>query len=464
MEKQKKINIAIKFAEIDNTPYAGEERGWVSSFVSLLEQTLTFYYRQPPAIHLLKATDLIDDNDFNVHDAIIYIISPAFIFSSNINKDISLIEKALFFDSAFINARIYKVLKGPVNTEELPDTISMGRFYHFYQSGSLTGSQYETLYEGNRATPAHAKYWQSLTSLVFDVLKQFGHEKNERFCPSAGHTVYLGNSGMGQLWNRNRLYEELNARGFNILPDHNASIEVKHLKEPVKFYLKKCSLAIYFPEEFLPLNEQGLQELTDLSHIRRLIWFDPEAEKDLEKKKQCDELKLQLKNLEHVEAISAGLEELKETIFAAVDQAKIPEEEKGGAAQPSLYLICSDHFGEAVKAQLILLLEKMNVRLLLPGDETGNEKRAQHYQYLKQADCSLICYAGKSPEWVRANINEVKKAAGLHAGKRKPIRLGIVTAGEALKQEAAGYAPGIPLMTALSPTLAEELNDYVYGK
>lgn len=464
MKKHKKINIAIKFAEIDNMPYAGEDKGWVSGFISMLEQTLAFYYQQPPAFHLIKATEPISEKDFNAHDALIYILSPAFIFSSNINTDISLIEKACFFDTEYINARIFKVLKGPVNAEELPDTISMGRFYHFYQAGSLADSQYETLFYRDGSPLAHAKYWDSLTSLVFDLLKQFGHEKHERFIPSNDQTVFLGNGGIDQLWNRTRLLGELNARGFRILPDHDHSIEVKHLIEPVKFYLKKSDLAIYFPEELLPLDEQRLQELSDLDELKRLIWFDPESEKDLEKKKQYDELRLQLKNLNHVEVISSGLEELKEIIFSALDRSEIEEEEKGMPAQPALYLICSDHFEEEMKKQLMMLLEKLNVRLLMPGQETGNEKRARHYEYLKQADYSLICYDGGNPEWVRANINEVKKAAGLHAGKRGPVKLGVITATEAIGGELAAYSGGIPLMAALSPTLAEDLNDYVNGK
>lgn len=463
MGKYKKANIAIKFAEIDNTPYAGEEKGWVSAFVSMLEQTLAFYFQQPPAFHLITATEAIGESEFNANDVIIYIISPAFVFSSNVHKDISVIEKACFFDTEYINTKIFKVLKGPVPASELPDTISMGRFYHFYQAGSLADSQYETLYGRDSSPLSNAKYWDVLTSLVFDLLKHLGHEKHHSFLPSNGQTIFLGHSEMEQLWNRTRLLGELNARGFRILPDHDHSIEVKHLKEPVKFYLKKSDLAIYFPEEFLPLDEKHLQELSELRGLKRLIWFDPEAEKDLEKKKQYDELKLQLKNLDHVEAISAGLEELKEIIFAAVGRNEIREEENG-EGQPALYLICSDFFSEDMKAQLILLLGKLNIKLLLTGHETGNEKRAKHYQYLKKADYSLICYDGKSPEWVRANINEVKKAAGLQVGKKRPVRLGIITAAEAISREVAAYAPGIPLMAAPSPTLAQDLNEYVYGK
>lgn len=462
MVEGKNILITIKFAEIDNKAYSLEQDGWVSAFVKLLKQTLGFYFPQPISFNLIKETQLISEQDFNKQDAIIYVLSPAFMLSSNIEADISLIEKASFFDTELINAKIHKVLKGPVKAGELPVTISMGRFYHFYQSGSSTDHLYDTLFEWDNSPHIRSKYWDSLTNLLLDLLRHFGHGKYNRFVPPSDQTVFLGDGGLEQLWTRIGLLGELNARGLNILPDHDHSIEVKHLKEPVMFYLRKSNLAIHFPEEFLPLHENSLRQLTELPELKQFIWFDPEAEKDLEKKKQYDELKQKLKNLDHVEAISSGMEELKEIIFSLASNQEKPDKRNSTDTKATLYLICSHYFEEEMKRQLISLLEGLNIKLLMSGTETGNEKRSRHYQYLKQADFSLICYNGKSPEWVRANINEVRKAAGLHAGtKNKQVRLAIITGTAAVAEEMLEFADTFPLIDAASPSFAEELNNYV---
>lgn len=468
VDRSGQINIAVKFAEIDNQPYTDGDSGWVSELVVILEQSLTFYFQRPLNIILKKETELISEQDFEQLDSIIYIMSPAFQMSSNITAEISAIEKALLFNTDYLNFKIHKVLKGPVEVKELPATISMGTFHYFYKTGNEAGSTYETLFVGDNAAGARSKYWESFTNLLFDLLKNLKHPKAGHFTPEGVQTIFLGPGDVGQLWSRTNLFGELISRGVKVLPDHDYSIEVRHLNEPVKYYLKKSNFAICFPEDYIPPDKHKLKELEDLTWLKRYIWFDPEAEKEPEKKKQYDELKQKLKNLDHVEAISSGLEELKEIIFAASqikqEQKEVQEAEDDVRPRPVVYLIVSDQFPKERKEEIIHYLNELNVRMLLSGNEKVQDKRAIHYQNLQNAACCLICYDGNNPEWLRANINEVRKSAAYHADSTHRVTIGIMTGVSEIPAEVKEYGTSYSLISALSPSPGEDLKEFIYGR
>lgn len=460
----KEIKILLKFAEIDNKPYDEEHEGWVDCLANNLRQSLAFYFDQPMAIHFKNETTPISEKEFESFDAIFYILSPAFLFSSNLEADITLAGKIFTFNTEFINTKIYKLLKGPVNVSDLPMIISMGSFHYFYQTGSSEESAYETLFDWDNAPLVRSKYWESFTNLLFELLKNLKHSKHKRLVPESEQTVFLGTGAIEQLWNRTNLLGELNSRGLKILPDHDYSIEVKYLNDPTKFYLEKSDFAVHFPEEFLPLDKNKLQQLADLSQLKRFIWFDPEAEKELEKKKQYDELKQKLKNLDHVEAISSGLEELKEIIFTSSKRKEKQETRGESFDHPNLYLIFSDLYEEEKKEDLIRLLRNLNVNLLLSEEGNLNEKRARHYQDLKSSHFCLICYDGRNPEWLRANINEVKKSAGLHPEKVDQVKLGVISEKEAIPAELKEHEKSLTFLSAATHSFEEELIQYVNEK
>lgn len=436
MEHAHEIRLVLKYADIDNTPFSLQEEGWVSGLVHRLSETLQFYFQQPVRIITKNETELISDEEFKTTDAIIFVFSPAFMLSSNLTATMAVIEKAVSFNINYINSKIHKVLKGPIDTQNLPTTISMGRFHHFYQLNSTGDSGYETLFEWDKTASIRARYWESFSNLLFDLLKALKHPKWERFMPGSDQTVYLGSGDMEQLWNRNNLYGEFHARGIRVLPDHDHSIEVKYLNDPLKFYLEKSTLAIHFPEEFLPLSEKKLAELAAMTNLQRYIWFNPESGKNRDKQKQYEELKLKLKNLDHVEAITSGIEELKEIIFSRAKQ--VPAQESGlvGSFDNRLYLIVSENFSEETKSRILDLLAQHNITPLQLLEADTQRKRQQHYQYLKHSNYCLICYDGLNPEWLRANINEVKKAAGLNPEKSRSIRLGLLAAQDHLPKPA----------------------------
>lgn len=461
MEQDKEIKIALKFADIDNKPFSEEHEGWVSCFAKMLRQTVEFYFNRPVVLNFKTESELISEQDFEALDAIIYILSPAFLFSSNIATEISAIEKAVFFNAEYINSKIHKVLKGPVNSNDLPTTISLGTFHYFYQTASTEESTYETLFDWDHSPLVRGKYWESFTNLLFDLLKSLHHEKKDRFIPKNDYTIYLGPGDIAQLWNRTNLLGDFNSRGVKVLPDHDHSIEVKHLKGPVKFYLTKSDLAIHFPEEFLPLDKLKLQELSDLPGLKRYIWFDPESEKELEKKKQYDELKQKLKNLEHVEAISSGIEGLKEIIFATSGKTEQQEALLEEPEKACLYLIFSENISEERKSMIINSLNKHAIHLFILEKEKVHERRIKHYQYLKKSSFCLIYYDGKKPEWLLANINEVKKSVGLNIGKSQAIKLGIIAEMEEMPEEIKENANSFKFISGLPHTLEEDLNDFV---
>lgn len=461
MEQAQEINLLLKYADIDNAPFSQQEEGWVSALVQKLRETLAFYLQQPVHILTKNETALISEEEFKTSDAVIFVFSPAFMLSSNLAATMALIEKAVSFNVSYINSKIHKVLKGPIDIDSLPSTISMGRFHHFYQQNSMGDSGYETLFGGDKTASVQGRYWESFSNLLFDLLKALRYPKWERFIPSSDQTVYLGSGDLEQLWNRNNLYGELHARGIKVLPDHDHSIEVKYLNDPQKFYLEKSTLAIHFPEEFLPLSEKKLADLAAMPSLQRYIWFNPESGKNRDKQKHYEDLKLKLKNLDHVEAITSNIEELKEIVFGRAQQGLVQDSAPAGSAESRLYLIVSERFSEEIKSKILHQLSQLNITPLLLDQPDAHLKRQQHYQYLKHSNFCLICYDGLNPEWLRANINEVKKAAGLNPDKDQTIRLGLFTAQHPLP-EMAEAGDTYVILTGGEEHLQESLASFIH--
>lgn len=426
----KNINIIIKFAEIDDITFQQKGDGWIKVFTQLLKNAIALHTDQTVRIIHKSENEVIDLQEFEGADAVIYILSPAFIFSSNLKQEISNLEKELYFNIELLNTKIIKVLKGPVNEEDIPMTIALGSYYPFFKYTDSLSEEYETLISEEQNPNDRARFWDSLTDIVYDLLRLLKIPNTKDIIPEGKQSVFLSSKHKQNFWERLEIKRELKDFGIDVLPDSDYSVEVKYLDDPNAFYINKSKIAIHFPEEFIPFDADKLAKISANSEIERLIWFNPEMEMETETNRTYNELKRNLKNLDHVEAVETNIQELKIIIKEKMMKNTTTSNDtilKREKDTRYLYLI-TGHVEENKNIQRITdLIELQGVKVLFSYHiEDPSYRRKVHFEYLKEAEYCLVLFGEEPVEWLLANLKEIEKSAGF--SRNTPLlNKGIIT-------------------------------------
>ncbi|MDN4167031.1 hypothetical protein QWY31_16085 [Cytophagales bacterium LB-30] len=408
--------IIIKYTPNDNIAFTGQEEGWVDNFAQLLEAALTKFSISELDIRYKKEIEEIGLEDFTTADAVLYILSPAFIFSSNVTQEISELERLLEFDVATISKKCLKVIKAPIDENDLPMSLKVGNDYRFFHYTDEQHQGYET-FEGWNEYKENLPFWQIFTDLIFDIHGLFqGSSKVDSF-----KKVYLAPEfGSRYKEPRESLKRELKSHGLSILPDEEYAIEAAYLADVQGFYLEKAQLAIHFPEEFMPIEHQENKDKLDkFPKLKRLIWFDPEKLNDVNKAKGYSDLKINLKSFNNIEAIEAPLEELKDIIkerFGLGFKANARKDNQGNKKFSHLvYVIASGkNLGDDYQVLVNRIKELgWEVAESIHTSENASEQRRKHYDNLQQADYFILYAVNGALKWIEANAKEVKKAPGM---------------------------------------------------
>lgn len=408
--------IIIKYTPNDNIAFTDQEEGWVDNFAQLLEEALTKFSISELDIKYKKEIEEIGLDDFNQADAILYVLSPAFIFSSNVNQEISELERLLEFDVATISKKCLKVVKAPIDENDLPMSLKVGNDYRFFQYTDEQDQGYET-FEGWNEYKENLPFWQIFTDLIFDIHGLF----QENAKADSAKKVYLSPTfGSRYKEQRESLKRELKSHGLSILPDEEYAIEAAYLADVQGFYLEKAQLAIHFPEEFMPIEAQeNKAKLDKFPKLRRLIWFDPEKQNDVNKAKGYSDLKINLKSFNNIEAIESPLEELKDIIkerFGLGFKANARKDHQAIKKFDHLvYVIASGKNQSKDYQALINRIKELGweVAESIHTSDSASSHRRNHYENLQQADYFILYAVNGGEKWVDANAKEIKKAPGM---------------------------------------------------
>jgi hypothetical protein len=359
--------------------------------------------------------DSIDANDFEQSDLIIYILSPAFIVSSNINQDATALETAYNFDIPFINHKVKKVFKAPVKIQDLPLSLSTPTYYRFYDLLDNDEIDYET-FEGWNEYQDNHKFWVIMADILNETLFLFDQEKSPH-----EKKIFISNNSSEYFNDRNNIKRELKAHNLEIFPDEDFSIEANYMDDAELFFMKKCDLSLHFPDEFLSLNmEERDKTFNKLSEQKRYIWFSPLEALKPEKRIKYNELKIQLKPYKNIEAVETPIEELKTIIKKKILGNTTNYIQNETSDQKELIYILTDvKLPFETRNSLMedkALKAKFDIKIL-NNTENASEYRIMHYDLLQSADYFIILHFKNNEEWLKAMISEIRKAPGFRKKK-----------------------------------------------
>lgn len=412
--KTQTYHIIIKFTPNDNISAANQEKGWVDYFADFLKAGIKYQLKDTVEIIYKSELDLITKEDFNQSDLIFYILSPAMVFASNINQDSTELEQAFNFDIPLINSKIKKVFKAPVHIEDLPLSLSTPTYYRFYDHGLLNEEDYQT-FEGWNKFQENENYWKVFADVLLDTLTILGGQET-----IIKNTVFISDKNKTYYQDRNTIKRELKAYETEIFPDEDFSIEANYMEDPELFYLKKCNMALHFPDEFIDLtNEEKRNAFNKLPSLRRLIWFSPTEGLKPEKKAKYNELKVQLKPYQNIEAVESTIEELKDIIKDNLNKINQTVEIKDDSLKKIIYIISDtiikrENLTELNKDKLIE--EKFELKII-DNVENVTDYRHLHYELLRKADYFFILYFKNNLPWLNSMSSEIKKAPGFRNEK-----------------------------------------------
>src|SRR5690606_2369456 len=127
--------------------------------------------------------------------------------------------------------------------------------YDFYQIDALTGEPQEfKRFFGNEA---ERSYWMKMVDMAYDIyqiqgkLIEAGAVKTDDSGKDIGKdkTIYLANSGVDMIIQRDIIKRELFRHGYRVLPDQSLPKEVHALEAMIKQDLDKCCLSIHLVGE-----------------------------------------------------------------------------------------------------------------------------------------------------------------------------------------------------------------------
>lgn len=410
MRYKDKYRIIIKFTQNDNIPNSDSDKGWVDYFSEILVTAINYQVKADIEMVHKNEIDPIGAEDIEQSDLIIYILSPAFIVSSNINQDASALETAFNFDIPFINHKVKKVFKAPVKIQELPLSLSTPTYYRFYDLVDNDEIDYET-YEGWNEYQDNHKFWVIMADILNETLFLFDQEK-----PLVEKKIFISNNSTEYFNERNNIKRELKAHNLEIYPDEDFSIEANYMDDAELFFMKKCDLSLHFPDEFISLNmEERDKTFNKLSEQKRYIWFSPLEALKPEKRIKYNELKIQLKPYKNIEAVETPIEELKTILKKRVLGNGNKIVQKDLVDQKELIYILTDvKLNEDIYNSLMndkVLNNKFEFKIL-NNTENASEYRIMHYDLLKTADYFIILHFKNNKEWLKSMVSEIRKAPG----------------------------------------------------
>ncbi|ADR20872.1 hypothetical protein MATR_15020 [Marivirga tractuosa] len=411
---KKNYHIIIKFTPNDNISAADQQKGWVDYFADFLKAGINYQLKNKVDITYKSELDLITKNDFDNANLIFYVLSPAMVFASNINQDSAELEQAYNFDIPLINSKIKKVFKAPVNIADLPLSLSTPTYYRFYDHGILNEEDYQT-FEGWNKFQDNENYWKVFADVLLDTLKILGGQET-----LIKNTVFISDKNKSYYEARNTIKRELKAYETEIFPDEDFSIEANYMEDPELFYLKKCNMALHFPDEFIDLtNEEKRTAFNKLPSLRRLIWFNPAEGLKPEKKAKYNELKVQLKPYQNIEAVETTIEELKDIIKDNLHKINQSIELKEESLKKIIYIISDTRIeGASIKElnQDKSIEENFELKII-DFVENVTEYRHLHYELLRNADYFIILYFKNNLPWLNSMSSEIRKAPGFRNDK-----------------------------------------------
>jgi len=439
-------DLFISYAQIDNQPLTPEQQGWITRFHASLEALLSMRMGGKARIwrdNKLRGNDVFGPEIVNqfAHTAVLVsVLTPRYLNSEWCNKEVTEFCKRAEESGGILvanKARIFKVLKTPVDTQEsLPQVVQAVLGYEFFTIEDGTPLELDSAY-GEKFAQDYNRKVGKLAWDVSQLLKTLATstDDNVRGKPGpAKPTVYLAECSYDRTQAREILEGELRRHGNAVLPDQEMPRKEVEYVAAVEGLLKRCQLSIHLvgetyggvpvgPSEksVVVLQNELAAKRSQSDQLKRVIWV-PEGTHSKQAQQQVfiDALHQDAEVQIGADLITADIEGLKTSIHAILAKLEKPESQPAvpHPDQPKrVYLIFNVKDRKAT-VPLRKFCRGLGFEVDIPafeGDATA--VREAHQQAMTNCDVVILFYGAGDEAWKRTIDNELKKMPGYRSGK-----------------------------------------------
>lgn len=489
-------DVFISYAHFDDETLSEELKGWITEFHIALEVRLKQLLGEKPVIWRdlkLQGNDYFApeiEQKFPKLKVMVSVITPRYVKSEWCQKEVDLFFKAADSTGGVAvnnKARIFKVIKTPVELNEQPPKIRPLLGYEFYKKESASNRTIELgLFKKEDA------YWDKLNDVAYniaDLLKIInarnadgnGNGKATAFTPAPGseapgRKIFLAETSSDLKDYRNKLKRELETNGHTIFPDKNYEPVAEEYRKEIEADMNDCSLSIhllgskygFIPEgieqkSIVEIQNEVAAQLSVSRGLNRLIWM-PEltATDDARVIKLAESLNKE--NLQEGSDLLKGpIENFGAAIFDTIKKLDAADKEKeikkaaektraaaissaskalstgeSDEEPKTIFLISDDRDKDSIKPLYTYLFKTCGFNVdKVTSTGTVDEIKSTNENSLRDCDAVVIYYGQGSEGWLKAKVGEVKRKPAL--ADARPMKAAMIFKGSPSTPEKEDY-------------------------
>lgn len=433
----------ISYAHLDNVELEEGRGGWVTNLQRALEARVAQLYGAESHIWWdpkLQGNDYFADTleqRLQRVKALIAIVSPRYVKSEWGRRELAAFCKAAEQQGGIRvqdKARIFKVLKTPVDRGLHPPELQSLLGYEFFKEDPVTGKMREL--DEIFGPDAEKDFWLKLDDLAHDIcdlLKLLPPPPNA--IPARG-SVYLAVTTSELKDRREAIKRDLQQHGYTVLPDRPLPLAVAEVEAAVREDLARCRLSIHMVgRTYSMVPEGGLASLAELQNelaikraakgqFSRLIWILPGLQVDDDRQRRVlDQLRMDPRMEKGADLLETPLEDLRTMIGTWLQKSEKPARETADTtllgSSPHLYLIYDQRDTDAIAPWADFLFKDFEV--IHPAfDGRESEIATYHEENLRSCHGALIFYGSAGEPWLRGKLRELQKCTAYRETRTLP--------------------------------------------
>jgi hypothetical protein len=446
-----KKDLFISYAHIDNQPLTPEQKGWISRFHATLEALLSMRLGQAAKIwrddklqgNDVFAAEIVDQ--FAQTAGLVSILTPRYLNSDWCTKEVAEFCKGAEQTGGIVvdnKARVFKVLKAPVETQEsLPAVLKGVLGYEFFALEDGAPLELDPAY-GEKFAQDYNRKVGKLAWDVAQLLKKLETggapgDSSGAATTAAKATIYLAECSYDRKETREILEGDLRRHGYSVLPEQQLPRDEVEYVAAVERLLAHCQLAVHLvgvsygavldgpsQKSIAVIQNELAAKRSKSAALKRVIWV-PGGTRSEQAQQQAfiDALHHDAEAQLGADLITGDVEGLKAAIHATLRQLEKPDPQlpavQAGATNWAklMYLICTEKDRKAT-VPVRKFCRDRGLEVAIPafaGDASA--VREAHQQLMTSCDAVMLFYGTGDEAWKHTVDSDLKKLPGYRGGK-----------------------------------------------